>query len=59
MIPAADRLKMQTYTVEVLTNPPCYMIALGLAKVERKTMQIQGYTLKDATNLVLLQRTHR
>jgi hypothetical protein len=48
MIPAADHLKMQTYTVEVLTNPPCYMIALGLAKVERKTMQIQGYTLKDA-----------
>ena len=45
---ADDRLKMQTYTVEVLVNPPCYMITLGLAKMERKTMQIQGYTLKDA-----------
>jgi hypothetical protein len=52
MIPTADRLKMQTYTVEVLTNPPCYMIALGLAKVERKSVQIQGYTLKDAKKRV-------
>jgi hypothetical protein len=41
-------LPVKTFTVEVLINPPCYLIALGLAKMERKSVQIQGYTLKDA-----------
>lgn len=41
-------LPVKTFTVEILTNPPVFMIELGLAKVERKTVQIQGYSLKDA-----------
>jgi hypothetical protein len=41
-------LKMKQFTVTVLVNPPIYMIELGLAKVERKTVTIIGYSLKDA-----------
>lgn len=41
-------LKMRKFKVPILTNPPVYEIALGLAKVERKTVEIEGYTLKDA-----------
>lgn len=41
-------LPVKTFTIEIVTNPPIYMIELGLAKVERKTVQIQGYSLKDA-----------
>jgi len=41
-------LEMKQFTVTVLVNPPIYMIELGLAEVERKTMTITGYTLKDA-----------
>lgn len=41
-------LPVKTFTVEVITNPPMFMVDLGLAEVERKTVQIQGYTLKDA-----------
>jgi hypothetical protein len=41
-------LPVRTFTIEILTNPPVFMVELGLAKVERKTVQIQGYSLKDA-----------
>ena len=41
-------LPVKTFTIEILTNPPIYMIELGLAQVERKAVQIQGYSLKDA-----------
>lgn len=41
-------LPVKTFTIEIMTNPPMYMIQLGLAQVERKTVQIQGFSLKDA-----------
>jgi hypothetical protein len=41
-------LPVKTFTIEIISNPPVYMIELGLAKVERKTVRIQGYSLKDA-----------
>ena len=41
-------MPVKTFTIEILTNPPIYMVELGLAKVERKTVQIQCYSLKDA-----------
>jgi hypothetical protein len=41
-------LRMRTFTVDVLTNPPMFMVALGLLQPERKQMKIRGYTLKDA-----------
>lgn len=41
-------LRMRTFTVDVLTTPPMFMVALGLLQPERKQMTIRGYTLKDA-----------
>ena len=41
-------LPVRTYTVDILTNPPLVEIVLGIAKVEHKCVQIQGYSLKDA-----------
>jgi hypothetical protein len=41
-------LPVKTFTVDIITNPPVFMIELGLAKVERKKVKIQGYSLKDA-----------
>lgn len=39
---------MKTYTVTVLVVPPSYEILLGVAKIEHKTIQIQGTSLADA-----------
>ena len=41
-------LGMKAFAVDVVTNPPIFMIQLGLLKVERKRITIHGYTLKDA-----------
>lgn len=41
-------LPVNTYTVDILTNPPTVEIILGIAKVEHKRVQIQGYSLNDA-----------
>lgn len=43
-----DKGNMTTYRIEIVTNPPMVMIDLGLAKVERKTVTITGYSLADA-----------
>lgn len=39
---------LRPYSVQVLTNPPIFMIELGLAKVERKTITVYGTTRADA-----------
>lgn len=39
---------MKACQVEVVNVPPTYMIALGLAQVERVTKAIYGTTLADA-----------
>lgn len=39
---------LRAYRVTVLTNPPTYMVDLGLAKVERKTITIYGTSKADA-----------
>lgn len=44
--PSNDGLK--PFRVHVITNPPVYMIELGLAKPERKTITIYGTSKADA-----------
>lgn len=44
--PSTEGLK--PFRVRVITNPPVYMIELGLAKVERKTITIYGTSKADA-----------
>jgi len=39
---------LNAYQVHVMTNPPVYMIELGLAKPERKTITIYGTSKADA-----------
>jgi hypothetical protein len=41
-------MEMKKFSVEVVVVPLTYMIQLGLAKIERKVIVIEGYTLKDA-----------
>ena len=41
-------LPMREYRVEIITNPPVYEIQAGVSKVERKTVVVKGYSLKDA-----------
>jgi hypothetical protein len=41
-------LPMKRFTVDILTNPPMFEIAAGISKVERKTVIIEGYSLRDA-----------
>lgn len=41
-------LKMRTFKVEIIVVPTAYEVELYGAQPERKTVEIQGYTLKDA-----------
>ncbi len=42
---------MNIYKVHVLVNPPMYLVKMGLAQAdERRTIEIQGYSLQDAKN---------
>jgi hypothetical protein len=40
--------KLRKFVVNIITNPPLYMIELGLAQVEYKQVEITGYSLSDA-----------
>ena len=42
------RLSMRKFTIEVLTCPTMLEVKLFGAQAERKTITIEGYTLKDA-----------
>lgn len=42
------KLEMRRFKVEILVVPPQHEILLFGAKQERRTVEIEGYTLKDA-----------
>jgi hypothetical protein len=46
----ADRPQkgLKAYRVSIITNPPVFMIELGLAKPERKTITVYGTSKRDA-----------
>lgn len=44
----AETESLKSYRVHILTNPPTYMVELGLAKPERKTVTIYGTSKADA-----------
>ena len=39
---------MRKYTFEVITNPTCLELQLGIAKIERKAVTVKGTSRKDA-----------
>jgi hypothetical protein len=43
-------LPVKTFTIDILKSEPMFMVDLGLASAEPvpETVQIQGYSLKDA-----------
>jgi hypothetical protein len=47
---AADKKPkpLRSYTLDIVTNPTTLEITLGTAKVERKTVTIEGTSLADA-----------
>lgn len=48
-------LPMKRFTVHIITNPPMFEIAAGVSRVERRTVVIEGYSLKDAKNRAGIQ----